>query len=85
MSSGPAASSDAEAARSEGASPSVAASGASSVEVPPSAEDEGSTAERHDYRRAVAVDAKPGAAVRVVAEDEADGREVRTLILAGRR
>jgi hypothetical protein len=48
-------------------------------------EEKDSTPERFVYRRSVPAGAKAGAAVRVVAEDEAGGREVRTLVLAGAR
>jgi hypothetical protein len=48
-------------------------------------EEKDSTPERFVYRRSVKVDAKPGTAVRVVAEDEAGGREVRTLVTGGSR
>ncbi len=46
-------------------------------------EEKDSTPERFVYRRDVAVKAKPGAQVRVIADDEAGGREVRTLVLSG--
>jgi hypothetical protein len=48
-------------------------------------EDKDSTAERFVYRRAVDVPAKEGAQVHVIAEDEAGGREVRTLVIGGGR
>ena len=48
-------------------------------------EDKDSTAERFVYRRSVKLDATAGTAVRVVAEDEAGGREVRTLVTGGNR
>lgn len=54
--------------------------------------DKGSTAERRVYKRSVPVGAKAPAAtprapaeVRVVAEDEAGGREVRTITIGGQR
>jgi len=47
--------------------------------------DKDSTPEIFDYARSVRVDAKPGAYVRVTAEDETGGREVRTLKLGGVR
>jgi len=48
-------------------------------------EDKDSTPERFVYRRSVKLDATAGTAVRVVAEDEAGGREVRTLVTGGNR
>jgi hypothetical protein len=48
-------------------------------------EEKDSTPERFAYRRVVPLVANAGAQVRVVAEDEAGGREVRTLVLGGAR
>jgi hypothetical protein len=48
-------------------------------------EEKESTAERFVYRRSLEVPAAAGAQVRVIAEDEAGGREVRTLVLGGAR
>ena len=48
-------------------------------------EEKESTPERFVYRRSVKVDAPAGTAVRVVAEDESGGREVRTLVTGGSR
>jgi hypothetical protein len=44
-----------------------------------------STPERFVYSRSLKPDAKPGAEVRVIAEDETGGREVRTLRIGGAR
>jgi hypothetical protein len=46
-------------------------------------EEKDSTAERFVYRRSVKVNAPAGTQVRVIAEDEAGGREVRTLVTTG--
>lgn len=48
-------------------------------------EEKDSTPERFVYRRSVKLDATLGTAVRVIAEDEAGGREVRTLVTGGSR
>jgi hypothetical protein len=48
-------------------------------------EDKDSTPERFLYKRVVEPRAKTGASVRVIAEDEAGGREVRTLMIGGSR
>lgn len=48
-------------------------------------EEKESTPERFIYRRSVKVECAPGTAIRVVAEDEAGGREVRTLVTGGSR
>jgi hypothetical protein len=48
-------------------------------------EDADSTPERFSYRRTVEPSAKAGASVRVIAEDEGGGREVRTLVIGGAR
>jgi hypothetical protein len=46
-------------------------------------EDKESTSERFVYRRSVPVAAGSGTPVRVIAEDEGGGREVRTLVIGG--
>ena len=48
-------------------------------------EEKESTPERFIYRRSVKVECAPGTAIRVVAEDESGGREVRTLVTGGSR
>jgi hypothetical protein len=48
-------------------------------------EDKDSTPERFAYKRTIEPKAKAGASVRVIAEDEAGGREVRTLVMGGSR
>jgi hypothetical protein len=46
-------------------------------------EDKDSTPDRFSYHREVVVPAPVGARVRVIAEDEGGGREVRTLVIGG--